>query len=415
MNRARLHVAMHALLALLPGLILAGTLGITWFAWDHERQTTRTALRSQFDFALRETVSRVEQRVQGYEQMLRGVQSLFATTHLGNRKAMQDYVDTLQLDANFSGIQAVGIVEWVPAQRRASHLEAMRAAGCTDYAIEPDGLREVYAPVVQRAPYVGRNRAPPGSDIWLEPVRRLALEKARDSGIAAITGKVQLKVDTEVEPPPGFIMYLPVYAQGQARNSVAQRRAHLIGWVYAAFHMNEFMASLYGSQASGLTLAMYDGTDPLDAALLYRTGGSAATNVDPMWAPAVSANEYMVVAGHNWTLSLSTQEAFEARYGRGIEGLTAWAGVVLSLLLTLLAWLMINGRNRALRMAESMTEELRASEQRFNLAVNGGTCRIIFQNWRTSGYCNWVAINSERLMICPFFGHYNMVIPDSGS
>jgi hypothetical protein len=83
MNRAGLHVAMHALLALLPGFILAGTLGITWFAWDHERQTTRTALRSQFDFSLRETVSRVEQRVQGYEQMLRGVQSLFATTHLG--------------------------------------------------------------------------------------------------------------------------------------------------------------------------------------------------------------------------------------------------------------------------------------------------------------------------------------------
>lgn len=371
MNRARLHVVIHALLALLPGLILAGTLCITWFAWDHERQTTRTALRSQFDFALRETVSRVEQRVQGYQQMLRGVQSLFATTELGNRAAINDYVDTLQLDANFSGIQAIGIVEWVPAQRRLSHQAAMRAAGFPDYAIAPDGLREVYAPIVQRAPYVGRNRAPPGSDVWLDPVRRQALETARDSGLPAISGKVQLKVDTEAGAPPGFIMYLPVFARGQAHDSVAQRRAHLIGWVYASFHMNDFMASLYGGQAPGLMLAMYDGTDPLDAALLYRTGGSAATNVDRMRASAVSANEYMVVAGRNWTLSLSTQEAFEARYGRGIEGLTAWAGVVLSLLLALLAWLMINGRNRALRMAETMTEELRASEQRFNLAVNG--------------------------------------------
>lgn len=370
MTRARINVAMRVLLTLLPWLILVVTLGITWFAWDHERKTTRAALRSQFDFALRETVSRVEQRVQGYEQMLRGVQSLFATTQLGNRKAMQDYVDTLQLDANFSGIQAIGIVEWVPAQRRVRHLAAMRAAGFPDYAIEPDGLREVYAPVVQRAPYVGRNRASPGSDIWPDPVRRLALETARDSGTVAISGKVQLKVDTEAGAPPGFIMYLPIYAQGQAHDSVAQRRAHLIGWVYAAFRMNDFMASLYGSQAPGLTLAMYDGTDPLETALLYRTGASAAAGEAPRSA-GLSANEYMVVAGHNWTLSLGTQEAFEARYGRGIETVTAWAGAVLSLLLAWLAWLLINGRNRAMRIAESMTEELRASEQRFHLAVNG--------------------------------------------
>lgn len=371
MTRSRIHVDLPFFLALLPWLILAVTLGITWFAWDHERQTTRTALRAQFDFALRETVSRVEQRVQGYEQMLRGVQSLFATTPLDNRAAMHNYVETLQLDANFSGIQAIGIVAWVPAQRQPSHQAAMRAAGFPDYAISPEGLREVYAPIVQRAPYVGRNRAPAGSDIWLDPVRRQALEKARDSGMAAISGKVQLKVDTEAGAPPGFIMYLPVFAQGQAHDSVAQRRAHLIGWVYASFHMSDFMASLYGTQSPGLTLAMYDGTETLDASLLYRTGGSAAANVDPLRAPAVSANEYMVVAGHNWTLSLSTQEAFEARYGRGIEQVTGWAGVVLSLLLALLAWLMVNGRNQTLRMAESMTEELRASEQRFHLAVNG--------------------------------------------
>ncbi len=371
MTRARNHIAMRAFLALLPWLILVVTLGITWFAWDHERQTTRTALSSQFDFALRETVSRVEQRVQGYEQMLRGVQSLFATTHLNNRVAVHNYVDTLQLDANFSGIQAIGIVAWVPAQRRLSHQTSMRAVGFPDYAIAPDGLREVYAPIVQREPYVGRNRAPVGSDIWLDPVRRQALEKARDSGMAAISGKVQLKVDTEAGAPPGFIMYLPIYAQGQAHDSVAQRRAHLIGWVYTSFRMNDFMASLYGTQSPGLALAIYDGTDTVDASLLYRTEGSAAANVDRLRPAVLSANEYMVVAGHNWTLALSTQEAFEARYGRGIEQVTAWAGVALSLLLALLAWLMINGRNRAWRIAESMTEELRASEERFHLAVNG--------------------------------------------
>ena len=363
MNRGPINTpATRVFLALLPWLILTVALGITWFTWDHERQTSRKALLSQIDFALRETVSRVEQRVMGYEQMLHGVQSLFATTPLKHRAALHNYVEALQLDANFSGIQAIGIVEWVPAQRKAAHLAAMRTAGFPDYAIDPDGLRDIYAPIVQREPYVGRNRASPGSDVWLDPVRRLALERARDSGLAAISGKVQLKIDTESGSPPGFIMYLPIYAQGQAHDNMNQRRAHLIGWVYAAFHMNDFMASLYGSQSPGLTLSVYDDTETQDASLLYRTNGSTALG-DALRTPAVSANEYMVVAGHNWTLSLSTQAAFEARYGRGMATATAGAGIVLSLLLALLAWLMITGRDRALRLAAAMTEELRHMAQ----------------------------------------------------
>jgi diguanylate cyclase (GGDEF)-like protein/PAS domain S-box-containing protein len=360
--------ASRIVLALLPWLVLSVTLGVTWFASEHERQAAQKALRTQFDFALRETVSRVEQRVQGYEQMLRGVQSLFATTSLKNRAAMHDYVETLQLDANFAGIQAIGLVEWVPAQRRPEHLAAMRNAGFLDYAIDPAGQREVYAPIVQREPYVGRNRAPPGNDVWFDPVRRLAIEKSRDSGAASITGKVRLKIDTEADAAPGFIMYLPVYAQGQEHGSVGHRRDQLIGWVYAAFHMNDFMASLYGSQSPGLALAMYDGTEVADASLLYRAGDSST---GPLHQGAVSANEYMVVAGHNWTLSLSTQEAFEALYGRGTASVTALAGTLLSLLLAVLTWLMVNGRDRALRLAAAMTQELRASEQRFNRAVNG--------------------------------------------
>jgi len=334
---------------LLPWLVLVITLGVTWFAWDHERQATHKALRSQFDFALRETVSRIEQRVLEYEQMLRGVQSLFATTHLNNRLAVHDYVDTLQIDAN------IGVVQWVLAQRRLEHLVTLHAAGLPNYAIQPDGLREAYAPIIQREPDVGRHFAPLGSDVWVNPMLRLALEKARDSGRAAISGKVQWKGEAGNDAASGFAMCLPVYEQDQPHDSVDDRRAHLTGWVYATFRMNDFMASLYGRQSPGLTLAVYDGTDTVDAFLLYHTDADATGTPKPL----ASANEYMVVAGHNWTLSLSTQKAFEDRYDRDTETVAASAGIVLSLLLSLLTWLMLNGRNRALRLAEAMTHELR--------------------------------------------------------
>lgn len=357
-------------LTLLPWAILVVMISSTWLVWEHEHQAAKDGLRAQFDFALRETVGRVDQRVMDYEQILRGVQSLYATTPMSNRDAMHKYVANMQLDANFSGIQAIGLVDWVGGKRKAAHLTAMRAAGFPNYAIEPDGSREVYAPIIQREPFDGPNRAAPGYDVWADSVRREALEKARDSGMAAISGKVQLKVDADSTVSPGFIMYLPIYAPDLPHDSVAQRRTNLVGWVYASFHMNDFMASLYGNLSPGLTLSIHDGTDINDLSLLYRTAN--ASGADASLKPAaMSANEYMVVAGHNWTLSLHTQDAFASHYGRGMETVTAAGGVALSLLMALLTWLIINGRQQAMRLAAAMTEELRATEQRFHRAVDG--------------------------------------------
>ena len=347
---------------LLPWLVLVAMLAVTALLWDHEQQSARKELHTQFDFALRDTVSRIEQRESAYEQMLRGIQGLFATTDLMARDAIRDYVETLQLDANFSGIQGIGVIKWVPASQKAAHTQSMRALGLSNYAITPPDQRDNYAPIIQRAPDLDRNRVVLGIDPWAEPARRLAMEKARDSGMPAITGKVRLVVDEGSEAIPGFVMYLPVFARGQPAESVAQRRANLIGWVYASFHMSDFMASLYGKQASGLSLNIYDGINPTDSALMYQTGNSAKSR-SPRATAALSANEYMVIAGHTWTLSLSTQDEFEQRFGPTIAFTITVAGVGLSLSMALLVWFMVNGRAHALRLADEMTRELRHMAQ----------------------------------------------------
>jgi diguanylate cyclase (GGDEF)-like protein len=336
-------------------------LGATWFVWDHERQNARQELNSQFDFALRDTVSRIEQRVAAHEQMLRGVQGLLATAQLTNRDAIRRYVDTLRLDANFAGIQVVGVIEQVPQSKKAAHISAMRRLGLADYNIHPDGARETYTPIIQRQSFIGDIQVPLGLDTWSNPVRRQAMERARDSGMAAISGKVQLAIDKDAGNNPGFVMYLPIFAHGQARDSVSQRRASLVGWVYAAFRMSEFMASLYGKQADGLAVSIYDDATPSDATLMYRNRvpvpDARAEN------GVIRANEYMVVAGHTWTLNVVTQDEFETRFGRNISLLIALTGVGLSLSMALLAWVMVNGRARALRVAAEMTEELREMAQ----------------------------------------------------
>lgn len=361
-------------LVLVPLLVLSAALSVTWILWDHERQATRHELLTQFDFSLGDAVSRVEQRMATYELLLRGVQSLFAATGEVDRDAFRNYVGTLNLDANFSGIQTIGIVDWVPVAQKDVHVAAMRRQGLTGYTIEPKGAREDYAPIVQREPYIGINRMPPGFDAWADPVRRRAMERARDSGMASLSGKVRLSVDTEANARPGFVMYLPIYAQGQSQDSVAQRRAHLVGWVFASFRMHDVVASLYGEQPPGLSIAIYDGVEPSAAALLHTTSVAGGQH-----SPAViSATEYLVVGGHDWTLSMSAQDDFKDRFGRNAELLIAGGGIGLSLLLTLLTWLMMTGRGRAMRLASEMTQELRENEEKFRAIAD---CTVNWEIW----------------------------------
>jgi diguanylate cyclase len=344
-------------LLLLPWLILAAMLGVSWLIWDHERQSIQQERRLQFDFALHETVSRIEQHATAYEQMLRGVQGLFATTGLTNRSALGDYVETLQLDANFSGIRSLAVVEWVTLPRKTAHIAAMRRLGLADYSILPDGRRDAYAPITQREAHLASDRDRLGSDLWIDPVRRRAMESARDSGMARMTGKVRLFVDTEAEASPGVVIYLPIFAKGQAHDSIAQRRAHLVGWVSLSFHMSDFMASLFGQQAPGLTLAIYDDVVATGDTLLYRSADD--TGQQPPASATLSANEYMVVAGHPWMLTMGTTPEFTRRFDRNATTVIAVTGIGLSFSLALLVWLMLTGRAHALRLAASMTEELR--------------------------------------------------------
>ncbi|SFH72373.1 PAS domain S-box-containing protein/diguanylate cyclase (GGDEF) domain-containing protein [Collimonas sp. OK307] len=362
------------LLPLLPVFILVAALGVTWVVWDHEQQASRKELLSQFDISLRETVSRVELRMATYEQMLRGVQSLYVVTSEMDRDSFSNYVSSLNLDANFAGIQSIGVGKWVPAMDKDTHVVAMRRIGPANYSVKPDGRRENYVPIIQREPDYGNNRARLGFDMWSDPERRLAMEKARDSGSPAVSGKLQLLVDIGTDSRPGFIMYLPIYNRGQPHDSVAERRAHLAGWVYATFRMSDVMASLYGVLPPGLAFAIYDGVEPSAAALTYRSPEEGGRGL-----PAVmSANEYLVIAGHNWTLSMSATDDFRGRFRRNAELPIAVTGIGLSLLLALLSWLLVTGRSRAMQLAATMTTELRESEEKFRAIAD---CMVNWEVW----------------------------------
>lgn len=192
----------RSLSALLPLLVCAVSLGITGWLWTHERRVAERTLKAEFDFGVRQTASRIEQRMASYEQMLRGVQGLFRAADPVDRDRFDAYVDALRVGADFAGIQSFAYARLTP------------------------GGGEASATVTHIAPATPMTLQALGGDPYADPVRRVAMLLARDSGSLGITPRVSARVDPG-RAQSDFLMFLPVYARGEPVDRVAARRAAL--------------------------------------------------------------------------------------------------------------------------------------------------------------------------------------------
>jgi PAS domain S-box-containing protein len=334
------------------------------------------------------------------------VQGLLSADRGIDRQEFEAYVDTVMSGPDAAGLQSVAFSLLVPHAGLIDHIGHQRMTGRSDYQVRPPGDRDVYSPIVLVAPDSAANRQVIGFDSLSEATRHAAMLQARDSGNATLTALVQLRVDAGPGLKPGCLIYLPVYDKGASVATVAERRAHGIGWVRAAFRVADLMSTLYGEQSPGLVVRVHDGADTNAASLMYRSDTAAESSGEPGEAirkARFQAQEYVTLAGHTWTVQLSSLPEFERVHERNASTVILVAGVVLSLLLGVITHQLVTGRARAYAAAQAMTHELRASEERYRRIVETASegiwlldaaSRLAFVNPRIA---QWLGVDEEAM------------------
>ncbi|MFL6709837.1 MAG: CHASE domain-containing protein [Massilia sp.] len=352
-----------ALIVFILGLVLSFSL---WRMAEHQVERNRQA---EFDFQVRRIVRSIEQRMNTYEQVERDTQGFLLGNMNVKREDFRLFVDAIGLQERFPGIQGLALARLVPASERDAHVAAVRADGAPDYTITPPGPRAIYSAITNIEPFRGLNLRALGFDMLTDPSRRAAMERSRDSGAAAASGKVRLIQENGRNVQSGFVMYIPVYRRGAPVASVAQRRASLVGWVGAPFRMDDLMAGLGGERSSEVRLDIYDGGAIDPAARLF---SSASESPAPDgFRPAFRSEREIDVAGARWTLAMSSSPQLEARIAGSSAAWIGIGGGVVSALLSLLVLALGSGKRRALNLATAMTEQLRESEFRWKYALEG--------------------------------------------
>ena len=343
---------------ILAGLVFLLSLLVTWGAWSSARGDASADLAAQFDYRTRDLVNTTVRRMAVYEQVLRGARGFLRGSVDIPRRDFAEYVQTQNLQEHFPGIQALGIASIIPRDRLAAHEAALHAQGFGSYEVHPRPAGDFATSITHIEPFAGRNLRAFGFDMYSEPVRRAAMEAARDTGAAALSGKVVL-VQEGKDNQPGFLMYLPVYRRGEPVASVEQRRAALAGWAYAPFRMTDLMRGVGGAHAEDLQVSVYDGLRPAADALLFSSPDAAAWR-QPLLRRTLPAT----ISGRPWLIDIASSPAFEARLDTRRPQVIALTGIGLGFLLGVVVWLLATERRRALQLARAMTLELRQSYER---------------------------------------------------
>ncbi len=339
----------------LPGIVFAIffvlTMLATWYVWS----STRAADRARFDNAVQSSRDSVQSRIETYVNVLTGTRGLLVADPTLPRDLLRAYIRGLNVYRRYPGVQGIGVTIRI-AREEVPELEAeMRAGGYSDFRVWPPTAGPLVHAIVLLEPQDRRNRAAMGYDMSTDPVRRQAMERARDTGRPAATARLTLVQEIDVRKPPGFLIYTPIYATGTTPPTRAQRRDALIGFIYAPFRAYDLFERVAGAQSRpDIGFEVHDAGD-----LLYRTENLPDN-------PRFTDEHVFDVAGRQWRIRWMSNR-------RGMGGALLLAGGPftggLSSAALLFALIRVQLRGRA--QAEATAERLRESEaalQRANTA-----------------------------------------------
>ncbi|MDK9718283.1 MAG: CHASE domain-containing protein [Trichlorobacter sp.] len=348
----------------LSGLVL--TVVLFWLVRQSELASFKTRLES--DVVLR--ADTIVNKIDNTQLVVIALRNFIAASDEVTRKDFADY--TLPFLQERNEIKALSWNLKVASDQRGHFEEQGRREQIAQLGItERDSKRQLisaaardaYYPVWYIEPMVD-NRKAIGFDVGSDPVRRAALEQARDTGKPTATERIMLVQDGQ--PKYSVLVFNPLYVKGMPVETVAERRQALQGFTVVVLNMEKLLAASLGKTASiGLPFDLLDLSAPKERQLLHHW--AARLNGDGSWCsilfpdlPATTRN--FSFCGREWALVMTPNQAYMASNYPLAYWLLLPSGLLLSILLGLYFRTLTTQHQRLEKLVVERTAELVFSE-----------------------------------------------------
>ncbi|WP_026461868.1 CHASE domain-containing protein [Adhaeribacter aquaticus] len=332
-------------------VVFVACMCITVFGYFYLKEKARKHNEVVFANVIRQTKEVLVRRINNHIQILKGGKGLFLASDSVSRENWRDYVNSVELQKIFPGLQGIGFSKVIKPADLEKHIQDIKAEGFPDYTVTPVGPRSVYTSILYIEPFTGNNLLAFGYDMFSDPTRRKAMELARDTGKPAITGRVSLVQSGYNKQEPAFLIYMPVYKGTALPATIAERRELLIGYVYFPFRARNLMDVMFFRNYSTVDIDIYDGTSLTPENLLYDKHTETGDISDE--EAAYHQVEPLQVLNRTWSIRYRSLPNFNAgEYN--LANLLLGGGTSISFLLFFAVW-SVSKLRRSNRLRQTIT------------------------------------------------------------
>ncbi|MDQ6787248.1 MAG: CHASE domain-containing protein [Acidobacteriota bacterium] len=319
--------------AILPYLVLALsifiTCGVTYNFYNSA--VSKDTIRFNNEVGLIQ--SAIENKINLYTALLKGGRGFIESSVEPNRESFSRYVESLEIDKNYAGIEGIGYNKTILPTEREALAKAMAEQGYADFKISPESEKESYQVVLFLEPQNANNEKLIGFDLASEKNRSEAMLQATDTAMPIISAKIKLDEIDEKKSQTGFLIFLPVYKNGRIPANLEERRKNLLGYIFSSFRANEFLSEIQKNTKSyNLAIKIYD-IEKKDENLLAQTALGDNKEFVGNMEGNYSTSKEIYLAGRRWTLEYSTLPEFGEQSSIGWTILIFISGIIFSFLL----------------------------------------------------------------------------------
>lgn len=194
----------------------------------------------------------IESELERYNRLLLDAAGMVVLKGSINKDEWHRYAQMVNVGGDFPSLLGLGYVARTNVDGKDALEAEMLSQNLAQTHIVPEGNRDEYTAIMYLEPYNEMNKRAIGYDMFSEPVRRQAMELARDTGEATISAPVTLVQDVNNTEKKRVLLYQPIY-NGPEPTTLEARRAALKGYVYIVAHVSNI--------ASSISPATYDEND----------------------------------------------------------------------------------------------------------------------------------------------------------
>src|SRR5690606_23989751 len=223
--------------------------------------------------------------------------------------------------------------------------------------------------VMYLEPHTPQNLRAIGFDLYSEPVRREAMQRALDTGEPSLSGPVQLLLEPG-QDSRGLVLFVPVFREGRPLTPAA-RRDVMLGWVFVPISVDVMVEHALAGHSGATDFVIHDitGAEPVP---VYESADWAGE-------PAFTHSTLLEVAGRTRRIDFRSPPMAAAMPPLLHRRRSFALGLFASLLLYLVAWPLARPRSRAHALGMLMTGDPRRSDRRCRAAVQYSAVRKVLR------------------------------------